>query len=158
MRDIGVDQVCFIVAKTREYQTKVEPVGENIDADAAERDVLEDFAGDPTFDEQTEALRDLNADQRAELVALTWIGRSDFTKVDWAEAIEGAQEVVGKRFVRYMTGIPLLADYLEAGFEESDESCEAFETGRMQRGPVPFCVSRMRTKAMAGFRRSRTTD
>ena len=131
MNEISVDQVCFIVVKTREYQTKVEPVGENIDGDAAERDVLEDFAGDPTFDELTEALSDLNADQRAELIALTWIGRGDFTKADWAEAIDGAQEVIGERFVRYMTGIPLLADYLEAGLEEFDESCEAFETGRM---------------------------
>ena len=88
-------------------------------------------AGDPTFDELSEALRDLNTDQRAELVALTWIGRSDFTKADWAEAIDGAQEVIGERFVRYMTGIPLLTDYLEAGLEEFGESCGAFETGRM---------------------------
>lgn len=131
MRDISVDQVCFIVVKTREYQTKVEPVGENIDSDDAERDVLEDFAGDPTFDELAQALRDLNADQRTELIGLTWVGRGDFTKKDWAEALEGAQEIIGERFVRYMTGIPLLADYLEAGLEEFDESCEAFETGRM---------------------------
>jgi hypothetical protein len=131
MRDISVDQVCFIVVKTREYQTKVEPVGENIDGDDAERDILEDFAGDPTFDELTQALRDLNADQRAELIALTWVGRGDFTKKDWAEALDGAQEIIGERFVRYMTGIPLLADYLGAGLEEFDESCEAFETGRM---------------------------
>ena len=45
--------------------------------------------------------------------------------------IEGAQQVIGERFVCCMTGIPLLADYLEAGLEEFDESCEAFESGRM---------------------------
>jgi len=60
MRDISVDQACFIVVKTREYQAKVGPVDENIDD--AECDVLEGFAGDPTFGELTEAVRDLNTD------------------------------------------------------------------------------------------------
>ncbi len=130
MRDISVDQVCFIVIKTREYQAKVEPVAENIDHDDAERDILEDFSGDPTFDELAEALRDLNTDQRAELVVLAWIGRNDFTKDDWDEAIDGAQEVIGERFVRYMTGLPLLANCLEAGLDAFGESCESFEAGR----------------------------
>ena len=130
MLNISLDQVCYIVAKTREFQAKVEPVGENIDGDDAERDMLEDFAGDPTADELVEVLTDLNDDQRAELIALAWIGRSDFTKADWAEAIDGAQEVIGERFVRYMTGMPLLADYLEAGLDEFDLSCEGFEKSR----------------------------
>ena len=49
------------------------------------------------------------------MVALTWIGRGDFTADDWDEALRIATEEHNDRTAEYLLGMPLLPDYLEEG-------------------------------------------
>jgi Protein of unknown function (DUF3775) len=126
MFTVPIEKVCFIIAKAREFDVKVAPPemlpGDNsIDDDG--RDVLLDAPGDPTFQELTDAIEALNEDESAELVALAWIGRADYTAAEWKEAVgEARRHPTGR--ARYLTGMPLLADYLEEGIAAFERSCE----------------------------------
>ncbi len=134
MDSLSAEKVCYIIAKAKEFDVKVEPVapdpGHN-PADDDELDVLEDFAADPTFDELTSAIRELNSDEQIELVALTWIGRGSFTGKQWLEAVAEARDARNDRTAEYLTGIPLLGDYLEEGLTAMGYACEEYEARRL---------------------------
>lgn len=118
MDNLSAEKVAYIIAKAREFDVKVEPVapdpGSN-PSDDDELDVLEDFAADPTYDELVSAIRELNRDEQIELVALTWVGRGSFSAGQWGDAITEASEAHNDHTAEYLTGIPLLSDYLEEG-------------------------------------------
>ncbi len=127
MDSLSTEKACYIIAKAREFDVKVDPVGPDPGsnpADDDELDVLEDFAADPTFDELTAAIRELNRDEQIELVALTWLGRGSFSTDQWHEAVAEARDAHNDRTAEYLTGIPLLSDYLEEGLTAMGESCE----------------------------------
>ena len=131
---IRPETVCYVIVKAREFGVKVEPddpdSGSN-PSDDREIDVLEDFADDATFEELSSALEALNEDESLDLVALAWVGRGDYTAVDWREAREQAAEIPLKDRPRYLIGTPLLGDYLEEGLSELGYSCEDYEIERL---------------------------
>lgn len=59
----------------------------------------------------------LNEDEKASLVALTWIGRETFEPEDIEEAIATAKAEATTPTEDYLVGMPLFADYLEDGLE-----------------------------------------
>jgi hypothetical protein len=131
---VSPETVCYVIVKAREFDVKVDPddpdSGSN-PSDDMEIDVLEDFADDPTYEELSSALSALNNDELLDLVALTWIGRGDYTAEDWREAREQASEIPMKDRPRYLMGTPLLGDYLENGLAELGYSCEDYEIDRL---------------------------
>lgn len=124
---IDPETVCFLIVKAREFDVKVEPddpdSGSN-PSDDDEIDVLEDSADDPTQAEIVGTLAALSEDGLVDLVALTFIGRGDFTADEWEDAREEARQDPTRLTARYLLGIPLLGDYLEGGFTEIGYSCE----------------------------------
>lgn len=131
---ISVDKVCYIIIKAREFDAKVDPVesdpGSNA-ADDGEREILEDYADDPTRAELRAAIDMLNDDEIIDLIALAWLGRGDFGKEGWQEARALANERHRRRSSAYLMGMPALGDYLEEGFAMLGHSCEEFETDRL---------------------------
>lgn len=129
---ISPEQVCYIIIKAREFDEKVAPVeadpGSNPVDDEA-REVLEDFADDPTLIELTSAIESLNIDQQLDLLAMTWLGRDDFDS--WSEAREQAEEMRDQHIPSYLTGTPLLGDYLEEALSQLGYSCEDYEIDRL---------------------------
>lgn len=121
MLETPLEKIGYIIARAREFGVKVgaQDVGPNHqpDPDDADfRDILEDYAGDPTAEELRNAIDGLFEDERAELVALFWIGRGDYEPADWAEARSVAmRHQRGRRTARYLMGSPLLAGHLEEG-------------------------------------------
>jgi hypothetical protein len=121
MVDISPDKVGFIIVKAKEFDVKVDPVGENLgssDSDDGERDVLEDFANDPNFAELHDFIAALNEEEAWNLVALMWVGRGTFSKEEWGEAVETARLEATNPTPDYLLGTPLLGDYLEEGLNE----------------------------------------
>ncbi|TCM87642.1 uncharacterized protein DUF3775 [Rhodovulum steppense] len=59
----------------------------------------------------------MNEDEKASLVALTWIGRETFDPEDLAEAVETAKAEATTPTEDYLVNMPLFADYLEAGLD-----------------------------------------
>jgi len=129
MPDINTDKVCYIISKARMFDVKggvVDPASGSNESDDGMREILEDFADDPTYQELMEFIRGLDEDEQIELVALAWIGRGTFDASDWDEALETAAGEHNAHTAEYLTGLPLLADYLEAGLEAFGESCTEF--------------------------------
>ncbi|MBF9045820.1 DUF3775 domain-containing protein [Rhodobacterales bacterium LSUCC0031] len=56
-------------------------------------------------------------DERAELVALYWIGRGSFEAADWEEAVATALAEATTPTADYLIGSPHFPDHLEAGAE-----------------------------------------
>lgn len=59
----------------------------------------------------------LNEDEAANLVAVMWVGRDSFDANEWDEALATARAEATAPTEDYLSGIPELADHLEAGLE-----------------------------------------
>lgn len=132
MLTIAPETVFYILIKAREFDVKVAP--EDSDSGSNPTDdkdvaILEDRADDATQQELMAALGSLNVDEMADLLALTWLGRGDFTT--WEEAIVQARESRNERAAAYLAGTPLLSDYLENALNEIGYSIEDFEVDRL---------------------------
>ena len=116
--DIATDKLAFIIEKAREFDVKEgdsDPDSGSNPTDDGNTDVLEDQAGDPTREELASAIRELNHDERAQLVALAWLGRGTYSLEEWSEAVSTARSEHHRRTAEYLLGLPLLGDYLEDG-------------------------------------------
>jgi hypothetical protein len=124
---IAPDTVRLIIEKARtvsaavneDYQDGAEHEVE-IDADAHDPHHHDGLAEEETEDlterELRQIIRELNVDEAAELIALTWIGRGDYDAAEFSDAVAEARQR-NYRPARYLLGIPLLGDYLEEGLE-----------------------------------------
>ena len=132
--DISTEKVCFIILKAREFDAKVEPVepdpGSN-PSDDGESEILEDYPDDATEAELRAAIDDLNADEIADLIALTWLGRGDYDREGWENAKAQARERQRRDSTDYLVGTPTLGDFLEDGLAALGHSCEEFELNRL---------------------------
>lgn len=59
----------------------------------------------------------LNDDDKAQLTALAWVGRGAFEATEFDRALETAYEEATVPTADYLTGMPHLAENLEAGLE-----------------------------------------
>lgn len=134
MLTVNPEIACYIVAKAREFNAKVDlddPDSGSNPSDDKSIDVLEDYADDPTIEELRGAIDSMNDDESRDLVAMMWVGRGDFDKENWRAAQEQAASIPPDDRSRYLIGTPLLGDYLEQGLSEFGYSCEEYEMGRM---------------------------
>ncbi|WP_297443675.1 DUF3775 domain-containing protein [Acidocella sp.] len=123
---IPLETVCFIIGKARQFDAKDEVTEPDPGSNASDDDmraVLEDHSDDPVALELISVIRGLNEDEQADLVALAWYGRDGGTFDSWDEARAAAAAAHNERTATYLLGIPLLADYLEAGLEGFGLSC-----------------------------------
>ncbi len=129
-----LEELAFIITKAREFDAETAPVdpddGSN-PSDDKDVAILEDTPDNPSGEELADAIDQLNDDQKAELLALTWIGRGDFDASDWAAAIAQARDTLDDRVTRYLVGTPLLGDYLEEAVASLGYSLEDFEKDRL---------------------------
>lgn len=126
---INVDpsRVCFIIVKAREFDAKVDPVEDDPasnESDDGVREILEDYADDPTLEELRGAIDGLDDDEIIDLIALAWVGRGDFGRGEWPKARALAQERHRRQSSSYLIGMPALGDYLEEGLAELGYSCD----------------------------------
>ena len=130
MDQLSPEKVCFILIKAREFEAQ-EEVGEpdpgSNPIDEGFRGTLEAYADDPTYDEIKSFIDALNDDEQAELVALAWLGREDYTIEDWNQAVKDAADRHSGATSAYLLGMPMLPDYLEMGLSQFGMSCDEFE-------------------------------
>ncbi|HLW28211.1 MAG TPA: DUF3775 domain-containing protein [Kiloniellales bacterium] len=142
MLHINPDKVCFIILRVRELQQEdlIEDPEDEEDVDAFDLDHQEAFdeldghealEANPLQEELEGFIEGLSEEEKVELVALTWVGRGDFTHQEWDEATEAAADRQNERTVDYLLGIPNLADYLAEALDAFGYSCADFDEGRM---------------------------
>ncbi|HVH80958.1 MAG TPA: DUF3775 domain-containing protein [Stellaceae bacterium] len=120
MLQTPLEQLAFIIKKAREFDAETAPgdteTGSN-PSDDRDVSILEDTADNPTEEELRGALGALNETQRIEVLALMFVGRGDFDRAEWREALVQAHDAHDGSEIDYLVGTPLLADYLEAGLD-----------------------------------------
>ena len=123
---IPLETVCRIVLRAREFEVLVpdtDPDDGSNDTDDRSVDVLEDDGESPVEEELRATIDDLADDEKAELIALAWVGRGTYDGSEWADALEEAAEE-SRDTADYLLGLPMLAAYLEAGLAAFDLSCK----------------------------------
>ncbi|MEM8554307.1 MAG: DUF3775 domain-containing protein [Pseudomonadota bacterium] len=89
-------------------------------------------SGDPTAQAELSAfIEGMNEDDAFNLVALAWIGRESFTADEFDDAVQTARDEATTPTQTYLSGMPLLADYLEDGLEAMGISASDAEDGVM---------------------------
>ncbi len=134
MLTIPLEKLAYIIVKAREYDAEVPPVDEESGSnpsDDADRDVLQESPENVTYQELADALDGLSELERIELLALTWLGRGDYSKEEWRDALREARQVHDEKETDYLIGTPLLADYIEEGLSQLGYSIEDYEIGRL---------------------------
>ena len=132
--EISPEKVCFVILKAREFDAKDEvtdPDPGSNPADDKDYAVLEDHSDDPVVEELTAFISSLSEDEQIDLVALTWLGRDDYSASDWPAVRAEAARAHNNRTAEYLLGTPLLGDFLEEGLALLGRSCEEFEIGRL---------------------------
>ena len=129
MAELGIskESVCFIIFKAREFE---EIPGSGLVDEGFGGAVVRDD-NDATYDEIKQFIESIDLDEQCDVVALAWVGRGDFDLSEWAEARELARERHNERTAEYLLGMPLLADYLQAGLDVFGISCEDIEEERL---------------------------
>ena len=131
---ISPEKVCFIIVKAREFDAKdalTEPDPGSNPADDMEAAVLEEHEDDPVVEEISSLIDSLSEDEQVDLVALTWLGRDDYSTADWPTVRAEAARARNERTASYLLGMPLLSDFLEEGLSMLGYSCEEFEIERL---------------------------
>lgn len=107
MLEISTRKVARVILRAREF-----------DADMPPEDLSRSRLRSVAETELRSYISDLNEDEQASLVALMWIGRDTFDADDLEEAMATARAEARAPTADYLLGVPLLADYLEAGLEK----------------------------------------
>jgi len=125
---ISPEKVFFIVAKARQSEGSAAELDSN--SGAADDDAvhgLEDLSKRTDRSELAGFIRDLNVDEQTDLVAMTWLGRGDGDLEGWKDLRAEASRAHNNRTAAYLTGTPMLADYLEEALSQFGKSFEDFE-------------------------------
>lgn len=117
---VSAETLATIILEARAYDEVVPETDIEDGADEQdERDAPphDEAIGNPARKVLVEAIRSLSEEQQETLVALAWVGRGDYDVDEWAEALSMAADRDNGQIAIYLAGIPMLADYLEAGAE-----------------------------------------
>lgn len=126
---LDIDHVCMMILKARALNVKeqadiVLDGSNSIDDDGIAAALGE--GEDASREELIGMIEGLNERERAELVALVWIGRGDHDAAELDEAVgiarareQGDDAPAG----RYLLTLPLLGDYLAEGLAAFGYSC-----------------------------------
>jgi len=98
--------------------------------DDAGPEALQETPGDLNREEILEEFEGLNDDQRAELVALMWIGRGDADAGSWGETLQLARDRREGDTAEYLLGHPLVADYWAEGLDKLGHGSNVLEEGK----------------------------
>lgn len=118
MLQIDPQTVYMLVLKAREFDDldlPGEPDPDDGPEDTVVRAAMNYYANNPIAQEIKDMIDGLNDDEQADLVALTWIGRGDYSAEEWQETVNTARQRRTNPTSDYLLGTPLLGDYLEEG-------------------------------------------
>ncbi|MBI0535194.1 DUF3775 domain-containing protein [Roseomonas sp. KE2513] len=110
---ISLETIAGIIDAARAVG-ELEEEGNNEDVQDEENE--DDNDPDALADTLKGLIDELNEDEQASLIALTWIGRGDYDTTEWAETLRLAKERnEAGTAAEYLTGMELFGDYLSEG-------------------------------------------
>jgi hypothetical protein len=127
MLHIPLESLCYIIVKAREFQAKEEvviPETPSSPSDDWALQCLADHSGDYSLAELVDPINEMNQRQRAELIALMWVGRGDYDINDWEGAVDDAIGDHSVRAAQYLLSHPMVSDDLQEGLIAHGYSCD----------------------------------
>jgi Protein of unknown function (DUF3775) len=127
--DIALDKVCEIILRANALNVKegsTDPADGSNPIDDGSIDVLTSDPDDATETELRDVIAGLNDDERADLIALVYIGRGDMEPEEWADAVRLAREREASSSTPtadWLLGIPNLGDLLDEALAAQGRSC-----------------------------------
>jgi hypothetical protein len=131
MLTISPASVVYVIAKAKEFAVKdvvSEPEPASNPSDDRMVEILEDHSDSSAGEELSRFIGELSEDEQIDLVALAWLGRDDFSTEEWPEVRQQAVDARNDKTARYLLGMALLANYLEAGLTTLGYSVEELES------------------------------
>lgn len=116
---ISTEQVEYIIAMARDLEDALprdETDDENHRGEADNPELITEHAYDSGYQELNAFLQTLSEDELVSLVAILWVGRGTYDPDDLKSALDEAQDIGARRIPGYILSIPLLAEYLEEGY------------------------------------------
>ena len=144
---VSEDVLATIILEAKSFDATVpqtDPNEASNDSDDREISALETQKDNPARQVLEQSINGLNDQQKANLVALAWVGRGDYDAVEWPDAMRTAKERDGSVTSYYLSGIPLLGNYLEAGADALGISVAAAETEALSHNQNPDPVRSVR--------------
>ena len=127
--DIALDKVCEVIIRARAIDVKegvTDPASGSNPIDDGNLDSLIANPDDSTEEELRDVIAGLNEDERADLIALVYIGRGDMEPEEWGDAVRLAKEredAMSISAADWLIGIPNLGDLLDEGLAAMGRSC-----------------------------------
>jgi hypothetical protein len=127
--DIALDKVCDLIIRARAIDVKegiTDPASGSNPIDDGNLDALIASPDDTTEEEMRDVIAGLNEDERADLIALVYIGRGDMEPEEWGAAVRLAKEredAMSISAADWLIGIPNLGDLLDEGLAAMGRSC-----------------------------------
>jgi hypothetical protein len=127
--DIALDKVCDFIARAKAIDVKegmTDPDSGSNPIDDRGVDALTANPDDATEQELRDVIAGLNDDERADLIALVYIGRGDMEPEEWGAAVRLAKEREASSALGtadWLIGIPNLGDLLDEGLAAMGRSC-----------------------------------
>ena len=127
--DIALDKVCEVIVRARAIDVKegmTDPASGSNPIDDGNLDSLIANPDDSTEEELRDVIAGLNEDERADLIALVYIGRGDMEPEEWGDAVRLAKEredAMSISAADWLIGIPNLGDLLDEGLALMGRSC-----------------------------------
>jgi hypothetical protein len=127
--DIALEKVCEFIIRAKAVDVKegdTDPASGSNPIDDGGLDMLTTNPDDATEQELRDVIAGLNEDERADLIALVYIGRGDLEPEEWADAVRLAKERESSSSLStadWLIGIPNLGDLLDEGLSQMGRSC-----------------------------------
>jgi hypothetical protein len=133
LAELNPDKVCFLIVKLREFGIQAEPnLGGGSDASDDKFVAVFNNEADPSVTREAEGLIDaMNIDEQRELIALSLVGRGDYAKDEWKDAIQAAGSHPEPTTAAFLMQNPTVSDDLEEGLSLFGFSCADFDMGRL---------------------------
>jgi hypothetical protein len=131
--ELNPSKVCFLIVKIREFGIQTgenEGDGSNATDDGFAAAYNEELHGS-VQKEVEQFIRAMDVDEKRELVALSLVGRGEFTEAEWKDALAAAASRPELRSVKAFLDNPEISDELEEGLDQFGFNCDDFDEGRL---------------------------
>ena len=129
MFEINKEIICSIIKKAREIDISEDilpPEDPDDLSDAEWKQLLAEYQDDMSYLELRNLINDLEPDQQQDVIALMYIGRGDYDREEWHEAIKQAHLIKKNQRANYLISKNMLADYLIEGLARFNYSCDDY--------------------------------
>jgi hypothetical protein len=128
--EIAIDKIRALIVEARRLDVKEansDPDSGSNATDDGNTDVLTSSNRDDASEKEFRGLiAGMNADERADILALLYVGRGDFGPDEWEDAVALARDRDGQsgHLGNYLVGTPNLPDLLDEGLATMGDSFE----------------------------------